>query len=86
VLEEKKMATALRRLAVLESQPLRTPQDLLEWNVLRQWVLSNPELLEKYKEQEYFVQMTEVTKIQYAPKNSSSIFSRFLLFIKNLFN
>jgi hypothetical protein len=86
VLEEKKMATALRRLAVLESQPLRTPQDLLEWNVLRQWVLSNPELLEKYKEQEYFVQMTEVTKIQYAPKNSSSTFSRFLLFIKNLFN
>ena len=86
MLEEKKMATALRRLAVLESQPLRTPQDLLEWNVLRQWVLSNPELLEKYKEQEYFVQMTEVTKIQYAPKNSSSIFSRFLLFIKNLFN
>ena len=86
MLEEKKLATALRRLAVLESQPLRTPQDLLEWNVLRHWVLSNPELLEKYKEQEYFVQMTEVTKIQYAPKNSSSTFSRFLLFIKNLFN
>ena len=81
MLEEIKVATALRRLAILESQPLRSPQDLLEWDVLRKWVLDNPELLQQYKEQEYFSQMEEVTKNQLAPKKSSSIFSRFLDFI-----
>ena len=84
MLEEKKMATALRRLAILESQPLSTPQELLEWNVLRNWVLDNPELLQKYREQEYFSRMEEVTKIQIAPKNSLSIFSRFSLFVQSL--
>ena len=84
MLEEIKMATALRRLAILESQPLRTPQELLEWNCLRKWVLDNPELLQLYREQEYFSQMEEVTKIQVAPKNSSSYFSRFLNFFKTV--
>ena len=79
--EETKMATALRRLAILESQPLRSPQDLLEWDVLRKWVLQDPELLRQYREQEYFSQMEEVTKNQLAPKNPSPIFSRFLNFI-----
>ena len=79
--EETKMATALRRLAILESQPLRSTQDLLEWNTLRKWVLADPELLQQYKEQEYFSQMEEITKIQVAPKNPSPIFSRFLDFI-----
>ena len=78
MLEEIKVATALRRLAILESQPLRSPQDLLEWDVLRKWVLDDPELLQQYKEQEYFSEMEEVTKNQLAPKNSSSRFSRFL--------
>tara|TARA_R100000908_G_C3608743_1_gene60075 strand:+ start:131 stop:391 length:261 start_codon:yes stop_codon:yes gene_type:complete len=82
LLEEIKVATALRRLAILESQPFRTPQDLLEWDCLRKWVLKDPDLLQQYKEQEYFASMEEVTKNQLAPKNSSSIFSRFLSFIK----
>ena len=86
MLEEIKVATALRRLAVLESQPLRTPQELLEWNHLRQWVLSDPILLEQYRDQDFFAKMEEVTKIQVAPKNSLSIFSRFSLFIQDLFN
>ena len=81
MLEEIKVATALRRLAILESQPLRSPQDLLEWDCLRKWVLDNPELLQQYKEQEYFSRMEEITKIQHAPKKSSSLFSRFLDFI-----
>ena len=72
---------ALRRLAVLESQPLRTPQELLEWDVLRKWVLQDPELLRQYRQQEYFSQMEEITKIQVAPKNPLPIFSRFLNFI-----
>ena len=81
MLEEIKVATALRRLAILESQPFRTPQELLEWDVLRKWVLDDPELLRQYREQEYFSQMEEVTKNQLAPKNPSPIFSRFLDFI-----
>jgi hypothetical protein len=81
LLEEIKVATALRRLAILESQPFRTPQDLLEWDCLRKWVLDDPELLRQYREQEYFSQMEEVTKNQLAPKNPSPIFSRFLDFI-----
>ena len=81
MLEEIKVATALRRLAILESQPLRSPQDLLEWDVLRKWVLADPELLQQYKEQEYFASMEEVTKNQLAPKNNRSIISRFLNFI-----
>ena len=81
MLEEIKVATALRRLAILESQPFRTPQDLLEWDVLRKWVLHDPELLRQYREQEYFSQMEEVTKNQLAPKNPLPIFSRFLNFI-----
>jgi len=81
LLEEIKVATALRRLAILESQPFRTPQDLLEWDVLRKWVLADPELLRQYREQEYFSQMEEVTKNQLAPKNPLPIFSRFLNFI-----
>ncbi len=81
MLEEIKVATALRRLAVLESQPLRSPQELLEWDVLRKWVLQDPELLRQYREQEYFSQMEEITKIQVAPKNPLPIFSRFLNFV-----
>ena len=81
MLEEIKVATALRRLAILESQPLRSPQDLLEWDCLRKWVLEDPELLRQYREQEYFSQMEEITKIQVAPKNPLPIFSRFLNFI-----
>ena len=81
MLEEIKVATALRRLAILESQPFRTPQDLLEWDCLRKWVLDDPELLRQYREQEYFSQMEEVTKNQLAPKNPLPIFSRFLDFV-----
>tara|TARA_B100000900_G_C20189047_1_gene557082 strand:+ start:94 stop:348 length:255 start_codon:yes stop_codon:yes gene_type:complete len=75
------VATALRRLAILESQPFRTPEDLLEWNLLRQWVRADPELLRQYREQDYFTSMEEITKSQLAPKNPLPIFSRFLNFI-----
>ena len=81
MLEEIKVATALRRLAVLESQPLRSPEELLEWDCLRKWVLQDPELLRQYREQGYFSQMEEITKIQVGPKNPLPIFSRFLNFI-----
>ena len=81
MLEEIKVATALRRLAILESQPLRSPEELLEWDCLRKWVLQDPELLRQYREQGYFSQMEEITKIQVAPKNPLPIFSRFLNFI-----
>ena len=78
---DNKVTTALRRLAILDSQPFSTPQDLLEWSRLRNWVLESPELLHQYQQQEYFSQMEEVTKIQVAPKNPLPIFSRFLNFI-----
>jgi hypothetical protein len=81
VLEEIKVATALRRLAVLESQPFRNPQDLLEWNCLRQWVLQDESLLRQYREQEYFSHREEVTKNQLPPKNPSPIFTRFFDYI-----
>ena len=79
--EEKSVATALYRLAILENQPFRSPSELLEWNELRKWVLADPELLRQYREQDYFSRMEEVTKNQLAPKNPLPIFSRFLNFI-----
>ncbi len=79
--EEKSVATALYRLAILESQPIRNPNELLEWDRLRKWVLSDPELLRQYQEQHYFSCAEEVTKNEMAPKNNRSIISRFLNFI-----
>jgi len=77
MVEERVMATALRRLAILETHPLRSTDELLEWHQLRRWVIDN-NLLDEYKEQHYFSCSQEVTKNGYAPKNPSSIFSRFL--------
>ena len=77
MVEERPMAEALYRLAILESQPLRTPEALLEWSKLRQWVLSDPIRLRKYREQKFFSQAEEDTKVQYAPKNPNSLFRRF---------
>ena len=77
MIEERDMATALRRLAILETRPLLSTDELLEWNQLRRWVIDN-NLLDEYKEQHYFSCAREVTKNGYAPKNPSSIFSRFL--------
>jgi hypothetical protein len=71
---------ALRRLAILEGSCLKTWTEVLEWSGLRRWVLDN-NLIDEYKEQPYFTCRREITKIQYAPKNPSSIFSRFLNFI-----
>jgi len=68
---------ALRRLAMLEASVFTTWEQVLEWDSLRRWVLDN-NLIDDYKEQHYFSCSREVTKIQHAPKNSSSIFSRFL--------
>ena len=45
MVEERDMAIALRRLAILESGPLRTTDELLEWSKLRKWVIDN-DLLE----------------------------------------
>ena len=80
MVEENSVATALYRLALLESQPLRTPKELLEWSRLRRWVMSDDRLLQQYREQRYFSCADEVTKNEIAPRNSSSIFSRFLTF------
>jgi len=77
MVEERDMAIALRRLAILETRPLLSTDELLEWNHLRQWVIDNG-LIEEYKSQHYFSCSQEVTQNGYAPKNPSSIFSRFL--------
>ena len=74
------MAIALRRLAILETRPLLSTDELLEWSHLRKWVIDN-DLVEEYKSQHYFACGGEVTQNGYAPKNPSSIFSRFLDFI-----
>jgi len=75
------VATALYRLAILESQPIRNPNELLEWDRLRKWVLSDPELLRQYQEQHYFSCAEEITKNEMAPKNNRSLIFRFLNFI-----
>ena len=76
MLDEIKITTALRRLAILESQPFRTPQELLEWDCLRRWVLEDPDLLKQYREQEYFSRMEEITKKQLRPKAPPSFISK----------
>ena len=73
VMEEEPMAFALRRLAILESHPLRSLSDLTEWSKLRKWVLDN-ELLDDYRNQDYFLCSREVTQNGFAPKKSSSVF------------
>ena len=80
MVEERDMATALRRLAVLESHPLRTTDELLEWHSLRRWVIDN-NLRDEYRDQHYFSCTEEVTKNEVAPKNDRPLFSRFLDFI-----
>ena len=77
MVEERDMAIALRRLAILETRPLLSTDELLEWHRLRQWVIDN-NLLDEYREQNYFSCAREVTKNGYAPKNPKPIFSRFL--------
>tara|TARA_R100001443_G_scaffold46039_4_gene59036 strand:- start:316 stop:570 length:255 start_codon:yes stop_codon:yes gene_type:complete len=79
--EDNTKVQALRRLAILETQPLRTPAELLEWSQLRQWVLSHPDLLQQYREQHYFACAEEITKNEMPPKNPLPIFSRFLKWI-----
>ena len=79
--EERSVATALYRLAILESQPIRNPNELLEWDRLRKWVLSDPELLRQYRQQHYFSCAEEVTKNEMPPKKIFPYFSRFLNFI-----
>ena len=81
VKEESPTTTALRRLAILESRPVRSITDLEEWRVLRKWVLDN-ELLDDYQNQDYFLRSREVTKNGFAPKNPSPMFSRFWTFFK----
>jgi hypothetical protein len=72
----------LQRLAVLEGMRFTTWDQVLEWYHLRRWVIAC-NLLDQYREQHYFSCSEEVTKIELAPKKSSSIFSRFLTFCKN---
>ena len=61
MVEERDMTIALRRLAVLETRPLLSTDELLEWTHLRRWVINN-DLLEAYKEQHYFACAQEVTQ------------------------
>ena len=68
---------SLRKLALLESQPFTTWDQTLEWYRLRKWVLDN-DLITEYRNQHYFLCSEEITKIELAPKKSSSMFSRFL--------
>ena len=81
MVEENSVTTALYRLAILETQPVYTPNDLVEWFRLRKWVLSDERLLQQYPEQRFFSCADEVTKNEKAPKNNRSIFSRFLTFL-----
>jgi hypothetical protein len=69
--------THLRRLAVLEGTAFSNWSQVLEWYQLRRWVLTYG-LLDEYREQHYFSCSEEVTKIELAPKKSSSMFCRFL--------
>ena len=82
MVEENSVATALYRLAILENQPIHSASDLVQWFRLRKWVLSDERLLQQYREQRYFSCADEVTKNEKAPKKSSSIFSRFLTFLR----
>ena len=80
MVEENSVATALYRLALLESQPILNGPDLVDWYRLRKWAMSDDRLLQQYREQRYFSCADEITKNEIAPKNSSSMFSRFLTF------
>ena len=66
---------SLKRLALLETYPIKTLPDLHEWRRLRKWVIEE-DLLDEYKEQDCFTRRNEVTKNQLVPKNPRSIFSR----------
>ena len=66
----------LRRLALLETYPIRTLADLHEWRRLRKWAIDEG-LLEEYRDQDYFRRRDEITKNQLVPENPRSIFSRF---------
>jgi|TARA_R110002012_G_scaffold307280_1_gene512648 hypothetical protein len=55
------MAQALRRLAILESQPLCDVNQLMEWRTLRSWVIDN-DLVDAYRNQPFFKKLTEETQ------------------------
>ena len=55
------MAQALQRLAVLESQPFYTVNQLMEWRTLRSWVIDN-DLLDAYRNQPFFKRQREETQ------------------------
>jgi len=82
MVEENSVTTALRRLAILENQRIHSANDLVYWFRLRKWVLSDERLLHQYREQHYFSCADEVTKNEKAPKKSSSLYSRFLTFLR----
>ena len=80
--EDKSVALALRRLAILENQPLCNGEELVDWYNLRKWVMSDDRLLQQYREQRYFSCADEITKNEVAPRNKRSLFSRFLTFLR----
>ena len=77
------VVTALRRLAYLEDNPIRSIENLQEWRFLRKWVLDN-DLIKDYQNQEYFRKSREVTKKQYRPKNPNSVLKRIWNYISGL--
>ena len=82
MVEENSVATALYRLAILETQPIHTDNELVDWFRLRKWVMSDERLLQQYREQRFFTCADEVTKNEMAPKNNRSLFSRFLTWLR----
>ena len=69
VVKENDKNKIIERLAVLETRPIRTIRELLEWDKLRKWVIQE-DLIEDYKEyreQEFLRATTEITKVQTIP-------------------
>lgn len=67
----------MQRLADLESHPIYSPKDLFEWYELRKWIVEE-NLIDEYREQEYFKARNEITKVQPAPIRPSILKRIFL--------
>jgi len=71
---------SLRRLAILEKGPIRNPAEWSEWNNLRRWVIDE-DLIEEFREQAFFTQANEVTKVGIINRRPKNYWSRLLSLI-----